>query len=300
MSYGVQPTGFVRKSFNQILLDIEAAMVTEFGPNVIQTAQSPFGQINGLMADYITQLWEMAEDVYQSYDPDQAEGTRLDTLAEIRLMRRQLDETDTMFRFAITNTDQGRIDIQDIDRAVRNVAGVTYCHVWVNDDSKIDPATGLPGGTLCVAVLGGDDNEIAAALRPYVVPGISMYGNTYVTTDQDGFCRTLVILRPALVPVVLRVDVALRHDAHNCPPPSVLAIRDALVAALAPNGTHELLNGDDISHYRIRSVIESLFPSVEVQAIFTGRTSPPVRQTLEVQFVELATLDPKDVEINPV
>jgi hypothetical protein len=86
-TYGVVPTGFNRKSFNTILLEIENAMVTEFGPSVIQTSQSPFGQLNGLMADLITTLWEYAEDVYQSYDVEQAEGTRLDALATLRLMK---------------------------------------------------------------------------------------------------------------------------------------------------------------------------------------------------------------------
>ena len=85
--YGVQPTGFVRKPLNVILAEIEAAMITEFGPDAIQTAQSPFGQLNGLFADLANELWERAEDIYLSHDPDQAEGNRLDTIGRVRQIK---------------------------------------------------------------------------------------------------------------------------------------------------------------------------------------------------------------------
>ena len=73
-----------------------------------------------------------AEDVYQSYDPDQAEGIRLDTLAEIRLLERAEGEADPAFRLAISNQGRAR-NIQDIARAVAGIPGVYYYHVWVND-----------------------------------------------------------------------------------------------------------------------------------------------------------------------
>ena len=54
--YGVQSTGYVRKPLSVILSEIEASMTTEFGPGVIQTSQSPFGQLNGLMADLVAEV----------------------------------------------------------------------------------------------------------------------------------------------------------------------------------------------------------------------------------------------------
>jgi hypothetical protein len=247
-----------------------------------------------------TILWEFAEDVYQSYDVDQAEGSRLNILAKIRLMDRMTGESDADFRKAITNQGRARVDVQDLARAVTNVDGVTYCHVWVNDTSLLDQVTGLPGGTLCVAVLGGSDQEVGEAIRRFVAPGISLYGNTYITTVTEGYCRTLVILRPYLVPVLMNINIRVRKDVYGCPPPSIMSMEEALLEALAPGGSHQMLNGDDVTHYRIRSVIEALFPNVEVVSIETmrkGGPGEPMLGDLPIAFSELATFEAADVEV---
>lgn len=73
--YGVTSSGYVRKPLATILAELEAAMRTQFGAGVIQTAVSPLGQLNGLVADLLAEVDERNLDLYQSYDPDQAEGT---------------------------------------------------------------------------------------------------------------------------------------------------------------------------------------------------------------------------------
>jgi len=290
--YGVQPTGFVRKPLSTILAEIEAALITEFGPNVIQTAQSPLGQINGIFAEALSKEWENAEDIYQSYDPDQAEGTRLDTLASIRLIHRGSSDTDDIFRRAITNAGQARIDLQDISRAIAAIEGVTYCHVWVNDTGAVDE-NGMPGGSVCIAVTGGDDNEIAAAIRQYIVPGVTVFGATTIESVIDGYCRTFRILRPIDVPVDLTVTVRTFKDTLGCPPPAASAIKAALINGLF------LLNGDDVSFYRVRSVIESQVSNVEVISIVGSRDEieqgPNV--SVDIAFIERASLASDDVVI---
>lgn len=286
--FGVQPTGFVRKPLGQILAEIEAGMITEFGPNVIQTAQSPLGQINGLMANLIAQEWEFAEDVYQSYDPDQAEGIRLEILGRLRILSRQTGESDAEFRRAITNQGRARVDLQDLARAVAGLDGVTYSQVFVNETGQLDELN-LDPGTIVIAVLGGDDEEIAQTARRFIVPGINTFGNTLVSTTVDGFCRSLNLLRPVLVPITLTVNVRLFNDRLGCPPPSTTDIRAALVDNL------RLLNGDDVTFYRVRQALESLFTTVEVVSIQANR---PDTTGGEIGFIELATLAFEDVTVN--
>lgn len=298
-TYGVQPTGFVRKPLPVVLAEIEAAMITEFGPDVIQTSQSPLGQINGLMADLIAQLWEFGEDVYQSYDPDQAEGVRLDTLAKIRILLRASGESDMDLRQAITNADRARIDMQDIVRAIVGVPGVTYAQVFINETNAID-ANGLAPGMVAVAALGGSDDDIALAMRRYIVPGISTYGNKAVSTNIDGFCRSMMIVRPILVPVTLTINVRVANDYRGCPPPSPIAIRDGLIEDL--QGSRLLLNGDDVTLFRIRSAIESRYPNVEVTG-FTGmrdEMAQATNQPVDIAFIEMATLDADNVTVTVV
>lgn len=292
MSYGVVPTGFSRKPLAVILAEIEAALVTEFGPQVIQTAQSPLGQVNGLFADFVTELWEVAEDVYQSYDVDQAEAARLNTLAKLRLLRRGTGETDEQFRRAISNQGYARIDLQDIVRALRSLDGVTYAQVFINDTGEID-ANGIPPGSISVAILGGDDSEIAAQIRRYIVPGVSTYGNTAVSTIMDGFCRSLTILRPILIPVELTVRVRASKDIMGCPSPAVTAIKETLHAALKST----LVNGEDITYFKVRSIIESAFPNVEVLYFIGERDGIVTSQNTPVRigFIEMATVSMDDL-----
>jgi hypothetical protein len=291
VTYGVLPEGFRRKELSLILAEVEAALVTEFGPDVIQSAQSPLGQINGVFAEAIAILWELLEDAYQSYDPDQAEAVRLDTLARIRILARAGGESDESFRQAITNFGRARIDIQDIVRAIRALDGVTYTQVFLNDGDVID-ANGIAPGQLAVCVLGGDDEAIAAELRRYIVPGVSTTGNFRVESNLDGFCRSFPIVRPIVIPASLQVWVNRRNDRLGCPPPSLAAIRDALFEDLTV--TRPLINGEDITLFRIRQAVEGRWQgSVEVVR-FNGEREEIAQidsQPVSFGFIEIASLD---------
>lgn len=284
--YGIQPTGFSRKPLAVILAEFEQAFITEFGPDVIQTAQSPLGQLNGLMADIVTQLWEEAEDLYQSYDPDQAEGRRLDMLARLRLITRN-GASDADFRRSLTNFGEGRVDIQNLVQALESLEGVTFVRVYVNETGEVT-LDGLETGTIAVAIIGGNDVEIADTLRRYVVPGVNTYGNMRVTTNVAGFCRTMSIIRPIEVEVSVDVVVRLSADQQNCPAPSVAAIK----TLLEETWLAERSNGTDPSFYSIRSIIERAYTNVEVVSVTGSRNglSQSPNEPVEIGFIEIATL----------
>ncbi|MFC7663691.1 hypothetical protein ACFQWF_14655 [Methylorubrum suomiense] len=216
MPFGTTPTGFVRKPLTTALAEIEEKAREIFGPGVIQTPQSPLGQLNGFAASIITTAWEMAEDVYQSYDPDQAEGIRLEQLGRIRLLERMDGETDPAYRQAITNEDRARIDLADINRAIAKIDGVSYVQVFVNPADAED-ADGVPGHSIAVAVIGGDDEAIARAIRPYVVPGVNTYGNSRVDIDVEGYCRTMLFIRPTPIRMGLQLVAKVAPDRLGCP-----------------------------------------------------------------------------------
>lgn len=292
-TYGVVPEGFSRKPLGTTLAELEAAMVSEFGPLVVQTSQSPLGQFNGIVADAIDDLWQFAEAVYQSWDVNQAEGARLDTLGKLRLLRRAAFELDPAYRKAITNQGRARIDVPDLERAILGLTGVTYAHVFLPGD----PAAPIPAGTLCVAVLGGDPDDIAAQMLVYIVPGISTYGFEEISAvDESGRCRGFWILRPIIIPVKLTIQVRARKDLNGCPPPSVNVIRDTFIEDLT-TGSNPLLNGDDIDFYRIRAPIEGRFSNIEVVGFTGGRdgnfNAPNI--PVMIDFTELATLATEDV-----
>lgn len=264
MAYGVIPSGFELKRLPEILADLEAANIATFGPGVVQTAASPLGQLNGLHADLAATLWELALAVYQANDPDQAEGVNLDRIGKLRLLSRALGESDIDFRQAITNAGRARIDMSDLSQALSALTGVTYVQTFVNDGDAAD-ADGISAHSVAVAILGGDDDEIARTVRAYVVPGVGTYGNTTVETTIEGFCRSIKIIRPAEIAIELEVDVIARPDRNGCPPPSALAIASGLASALT--GANRPRNGKDVTEYLIRQAIESRYPNIEVDEV---------------------------------
>lgn len=288
--YGVQPTGYVRKPLGVFLAELEAAMVTEFGPGVIQTEVSPFGQLNGLMADLLNELDEGNLELYQSYDPDEAEGTRLNILARLRLAYRG-NRTDEELRRAITNEGEARIDIQDVHHALRGLSGVTYAQLWTEG-----PYFGA--GTVSIAVIGGDDAYIADVIRQYIVPGIATYGNHRVSSVINGSCRSFSIVRPIEVDVHLDIKVKAGPQLGGCPAPSTTAIEAAVI-----EGWAELRQNDlDVDHYTLRSIIERQFPNIELVSFAGYRDSnpPSMNQAINIDFLEIARLTENNVEVELV
>lgn len=298
MAYGVIPSGFELKRLPEILADIEADNVATFGPGVIQTAASPLGELNGLHADLAASLWELALSVYQSLDPDQAEGARLDQVGKLRLLSRAVGETDIEFRQAITNAGRARIDMSDLSQALSALAGVTWVQTFVNDGDVTD-ADGISAHSVAVAVLGGDADEIARTIRAYVVPGIGTYGNTTLETTIEGFCRSIKIIRPAEVNVTIEVDVDADPDRNGCPPPSSLAIAAGLAQLLT--GANRPRNGQDVTEFLIRQAIESRYPNVRVVAVRASVTPTAVGAVpVAISFFQIMAVSADRITIIPV
>lgn len=285
--YGTVPNGFSVKPLPVILAELENALITEFGPDFVQTAQSPAGQLNGVYSNAAARLWELAQDIYQSFDPDQAENLRLDMLAKIRKIERVVNEDDASFRKAITNEGRARIDLQDLERALAVIPGVTYFQVWTRDDTDALP----PETPLCVAISGGDGEKIGDVIRSYIAPGVTLYGNELVETIFEGRCRSFPVLRPIEIALALEIHVKRTRDSLGCPPPSLTAIKAEVLNALY------FLNGEDASFYKIRQMIESQFPNVEV-IFFVGErdgiVSPP-NETVTFGFIERAILSAENL-----
>jgi hypothetical protein len=294
--YGVTPTGFNRKPLITILGEIQDKVKETFGEGAIQTPESPFGQINGMFASLASTLWEIGEATYQSYDPDQAEGVRLEQLGRIRLLERMGGEVDDDLRAAITNAGRARIDLADIARSVGGIDGVSYVRIFENKSSATD-VDGIPPHSLAVAVIGGEDLAIANAIRPFVAPGVNTYGNARVDTAVDGYCRTLTFVRPVPVSLGLQLTVISQPDRLGCPAASNGAI--ALTVAAALTGANRPANGQDITLHLVRTAVSSVYPNVEVVSA-TANVLPdgPLKPLpVPIRFFSIASIDPGRVSV---
>lgn len=82
-SYGIIPEGFNEKTLDVLLDEIQEAERTAFGPNINTQADSVLGQLNGIFADKLSELWEVALAVYRAAYPDSANDEALDNVASI-------------------------------------------------------------------------------------------------------------------------------------------------------------------------------------------------------------------------
>jgi uncharacterized phage protein gp47/JayE len=83
MSYGVTPSGFLKKTLADLLNEIESDERANISPTLNLLATSVFGQLNGIYGDKLRELWDVAEAVYRSQYPDSADGEALDQVSSI-------------------------------------------------------------------------------------------------------------------------------------------------------------------------------------------------------------------------
>lgn len=246
--YGVVPTGFARKTLPIILADIEAATVERFGNDVVQDAQSPLGQINGLVADIISDVWEEIEGTYQSFDIDGAEGPRLDIIGKFQRLPRLVGETDLAYRIRITNEGAANIKLAKRINDLRALDGVTFA--WaIENSSAIANSYGMPPHSVAYAVTGGDDEEVGLLIYQMSIGGIGLFGNYDVSVVADGFCKTLSFIRPVEVPIRVELDVKHIPDGCQCAPPSIGTITQFVINAFA--GECGYKNGDTVTQDRV-------------------------------------------------
>lgn len=298
-NYGVTPAGFIRKPLDVILADIQAQLSSPavFGPGVVQSPESPLGQINAAMASIAATAWEIAEATYQSVDPDQAEGMRLDMLAKLRLLSRTIGEADASLRADMTNAGRANIDLSDLARAVRQTAGVSWSRVWIND-TPFANANGQDAHSICIAALGGADDDLAAAFLSFVAPGVGSHGNTPVQVSEGGYCRQVNVMRPTELRIGLTMTIRAVPDRNGCLPPSNAQIAATIAAAFA--GSDRPANGEDITLPLLNRIVSCLFTNVEIVSATVTRPDLSTSHSLPyaIAFSQIASVGVADIVLS--
>jgi uncharacterized phage protein gp47/JayE len=90
MSFGITPTGFKRKTLNEIRLELEDFWRSAFGAGVNLLAGSVNNQIIGLLSERESLIWGVLEATYANKYPDTASGVGLDNAVAFTGIRRIL------------------------------------------------------------------------------------------------------------------------------------------------------------------------------------------------------------------
>jgi hypothetical protein len=81
-TYGITPAGFAIKPFAAILSDIQNAELATMDAALDLAPTGPLGQLNGIMANALSQLWEILATCYNSNNRQAAEGAALDNIGD--------------------------------------------------------------------------------------------------------------------------------------------------------------------------------------------------------------------------
>jgi uncharacterized phage protein gp47/JayE len=82
-TYGLTDEGFVTKPFEDVLTDIQEEYKATWGAAINLAAQSNFGQLSGIDANLLADIWALLLAVYNSQYPDTASGASLDNVCSI-------------------------------------------------------------------------------------------------------------------------------------------------------------------------------------------------------------------------
>ena len=85
----VTPTGFKRKTLQEVRQELETALKRVFGPAFETAVDSPNGVLISQLALAQSNLWELALEVFVSHDPNEAAGVALDWIAELNGLSRK-------------------------------------------------------------------------------------------------------------------------------------------------------------------------------------------------------------------
>lgn len=83
MSYGVTSSGFIRKTNQQIVDDLEISWKDKFGQDSDLSEDSPNSIIIGLIGAMSDSLWQTAEDTYNSLNRNSASGVPLENAVSL-------------------------------------------------------------------------------------------------------------------------------------------------------------------------------------------------------------------------
>jgi uncharacterized phage protein gp47/JayE len=80
---GLDANGFVKKTLVEIKTEIEEDLKTAFGPGINLQPGSVFATMIGIFSDRVSEVWNVAEEVYNSFSPTNAVGVSLDNVVAI-------------------------------------------------------------------------------------------------------------------------------------------------------------------------------------------------------------------------
>jgi len=226
VTYGLNPTGFLRKTEDELFTEIADEARSTVSPDLDVTPDSVAGQIVGIVASKHAESWEVLQGIYGSFGPG-ASGAALDRLAALTGTVRILNETDAQLRLRRVQEQAGAGKTTEgaLRAALSRLSGVTTLRVTSNR-TMATVNTREPKSVEAL-LLGGTDAQIAATIWANLAAGIATTGTTTIAiNDEEGNPQSVKFSRPDAMNVHARIsvqvdaatyagDVVLKQTIHD-------------------------------------------------------------------------------------
>lgn len=159
----VTSAGFVKKTFDELKTEYEEEFKNIFGEEVDLDPLGPVGQLIAMLANRDVNLWDGAEEIYNSRDPDVAEGMSLDKICAETGVIRQAASFTQIYNVYLKGTDgtivtagktvkQSTGDYTDVEFSLDDSVTITksacrYIKLTVGDPSDTEVFTITIDGT---------------------------------------------------------------------------------------------------------------------------------------------------------
>jgi len=232
--YGVTDQGFVIKTLSEIKDEIGVDLKSYFGNQINLTPESVFGQLRDVYAEREHELWELAQDIYNSQYPQTASGVSLENILDFSALekiaaRESTVQTQALFGTISTVISSGtQVTVENdpttvfsTDSDVTLVAGTDEIQDIAFSATPDDGSITFFYNTEETTALAYDDATAAATLQTYLraldglsevtVSGSFAAGFTITFAGVDGKQEQLILvegtntLEESATPVIVTI-----------------------------------------------------------------------------------------------
>ena len=206
--YGITNEGFKRKRLDLILEELNDEVKSIFGSNFNVSPESPDGQVNGAISESNANLWEIAEESYNAFNPSAVTGVTQDNLYQLNGITR-LPATSSSALLTISGTQSTVIP-------AGSLVSTSDTNVQFSTQSEVT----IPvSGTVDVQALAVETGPISALAGTITTIDTPITGWASVTNNSD-----------ALVGTNEETDVEFRARREQSVARDAQAIIDAIFA----------------------------------------------------------------------
>jgi uncharacterized phage protein gp47/JayE len=260
MTYGVQPSGFVAKPFEQVQSELESDFRATFGEGLNLLPSSAAGHLVGIMADRIVDLWQLAEGVYDAVFPDGAQGVSLDYVSAITGTRREPPKL-THVLATCTGTPG---TVLEAGRVVSVGGGARF--------ASLDSATIGPGGSVVVefaAVEPGATPAYASTLARIETP---VAGWASVSNAADHFILGAALESDPDLRLRRESELRAQGSAALAPLRERVVLVEGVVDAYVFENTSDVTNSDGVPAHAIEVLVDGGDANAIRAAVFAAKS----------------------------